>query len=66
MKNSSNEESRESVTFLVTPVTQREIDGTLYVVYGYFSPEARETATEKIRRLVAKDTRRKGPENKTG
>ena len=48
---------------LMTPIIFREIGGTVYGVYGYFSPEARETAAEKIRRLLREESRRKSLEN---
>ena len=34
---------------VVAPIIVRQIGGTVYPVYGYFSPEARETAGEKIK-----------------
>lgn len=34
-------------SLVVAPIIVREIGGTVYPVYGYFSPEARETAGEK-------------------
>ena len=50
-------------SLVVAPIIVREIGGTVYPVYGYFSPEARETAGEKIGRLLTrsaeeKDTRK--------
>ena len=33
-------------SLVVAPIIVREIGGTVYPVYGYFSPEARETAGE--------------------
>lgn len=54
------EESRGEI---VTPIIFREIGGTVYGVYGYFSPEARETAAEKIRRLLREENGRKSLEN---
>ena len=37
----------------------RQIGGTVYPVYGYFSPEARETAGEKIGRLLTRSAEKK-------
>lgn len=34
----------------------RQIGGTLYVVQGGFSPTATENATQKIKRLLLKET----------
>lgn len=48
---------------IMTPVIFREIGGTVYGIYGYFSPEARETAAEKIRRLLREESGRKSLEN---
>ncbi len=40
----------------IPPLTLgREIAGTLYVVYGEFSPTATEDATAKIKRLLLKE-----------
>ena len=36
-------------SLVVAPIIVREIGRTVYPVYGYFSPEARETAGEKNR-----------------
>lgn len=47
---------------VVTPVIFKEIGGTIYAVYGYFSPEARETAGEKIGRLLTQERERKSRE----
>lgn len=55
-----NEEDRGE---LMTPIIFREIGGTVYGVYGYFSPEARETAEEKIRRLLREKSGQKSIEN---
>ena len=41
-------------SLVVAPIIVREIGGTVYPVYGYFSPEARETAGEKIGRLLTR------------
>ena len=43
----------------VAPIIVREIGGTVYPVYGYFSPEARETAGEKIGRLLTRSAEEK-------
>lgn len=45
------------------PIIFKEIGGTLYAVYGYFSPGARETAREKIGRLLTKEAERKSGES---
>lgn len=34
----------------------RQIGGTLYVVHGEFSPHASENTTQKIKRLLLKET----------
>lgn len=47
------------VRFLITPITQEEINGTVYVAYGYFSPEAQETLTDKMKRLILKEIEQK-------
>ncbi len=39
-------------SYVLAPIIFKEIGGTLYAVYGYFSPDARETAREKIKRLL--------------
>ena len=49
--------------YALAPIIFREIGGTVYGVYGYFSPEARETAAEKIRRLLWEESGRKSLEN---
>lgn len=54
---------KEQRSELMTPIIFREIGGTVYVVYGYFSPEARETAAEKIRRLLREESGQKSLEN---
>ena len=43
-------------SLVVAPIIVREIGGT---VYGYFSPEARETAGEKIGRLLTRSAEEK-------
>lgn len=45
-------------SLVVAPIIVREIGGTVYPVYGYFSPEARETAGEKIGRLLTREAER--------
>lgn len=48
---------------VVAPIIVRQIGGTVYPVYGYFSPavspEARETAGEKIGRLLTRSAEKK-------
>lgn len=41
----------------------REIAGTLYVVYGEFSPTATEDAGQKIKRLLLKEIEAEKPGN---
>lgn len=45
--------------YVLAPIIFREIGGTVYAVYGYFSPDARETAREKIGRLLTKEAEKK-------
>ncbi len=45
----------------LAPIIFKEIGGTLYAAYGYFSPDARETAREKIGRLLTQEA---GKENR--
>lgn len=40
---------------VLAPIIFKKMGGTVYAVYGYFSPEARETAREKIGRLLTKE-----------
>ncbi len=50
-------------SLVVAPIIVREIGGTVYPVYGYFSPEARETAGEKKSGVCLPERqRRKYPE----
>ena len=42
-------------SLVVAPIIVREIGGTVYPVYGYFSPEAR----EKIGRLLTRSAEEK-------
>lgn len=35
---------------------EREISGTTYIVTGHFSPTARETAVEKMQRIILKES----------
>ena len=44
---------------VVAPIIVRQIGGTVYPVYWYFSPEARETAGEKIGRLLTRSAEEK-------
>ena len=44
---------------VVAPIIVRQIGGTVYPVCGYFSPEARETAGEKIGRLLTRSAEKK-------
>lgn len=46
-------------SLVVAPIIVREIGGTVYPVYGYFSPEAREAAGEKIGRLLTRSAEEK-------
>ena len=46
-------------SLVVAPIIVRDIGGTVYPVYGYFSPEARETAGEKIGRLLTRSAEEK-------
>ena len=46
-------------SLVVAPIIVREIGGTVYPVYGSFSPEARETAGEKIGRLLTRSAEEK-------
>ena len=46
-------------SLVVAPIIVREIGGTVYPGYGYFSPEARETAGEKIGRLLTRSAEEK-------
>ena len=46
-------------SLVVAPIIVREIGGTVYPVYGNFSPEARETAGEKIGRLLTRSAEEK-------
>lgn len=48
---------------LLAPIIFKEIGGTMYAVYGYFSPSATETAGEKIGRLLSKESERKRHKN---
>lgn len=57
-----NEEKTEGLT--VTPIIIKEIGGTLYAVYGYFSPSASETATAKTKRLILKESGKKISKNR--
>lgn len=54
--------SEESGGLTAAPIIIKELGGTVYVVYGYFSPEARETAGEKIGRLLTQERERKSRE----
>ena len=48
-------------SLVVAPIIVREIGGTVCPVYAYFSPEARETAGEKIGRLLTRSAEEKNP-----
>ena len=37
------------------PFIKREVDGAVYTVKIHFNPESRETAKEKVERLLLKD-----------
>ncbi len=50
-----SDQQEQDRVLVVTPIIFKEISGTIYGVYGYFSPEAKETAREKIRRLLTKE-----------
>lgn len=56
-----SKQKQESPRWVALPIVFKEMGGTLYITYGYFSPEARETATEKINRLLLKDVEQKSP-----
>ncbi len=49
--------------YVLAPIIFKEMGGTLYAVYGYFSPEAKETAREKIKRLLSNEFENKKREN---
>lgn len=49
--------------YTLAPIIIKEIGGTMYAVYGYFSPSATETAGEKIGRLLSKGNERKHGKN---
>lgn len=51
---------KEENRYTLAPIIFKEIGGTQYAVYGYFSPGATETAGEKIGRLLLKESERKG------
>ena len=40
----------------VSPVIKKMVDGTLYIVENAVSQSAKETAYEKVKRLILKDT----------
>lgn len=44
---------------VLAPIIFKKIGGTLYAVYGYFSPAAKETATAKAKRLISKEIEQK-------
>ena len=46
---------KEAVQEEPVPYIKREIDGALYTVKIHFWPECRETAKDKIKRLLLKD-----------
>lgn len=54
-----NEENK----YTLAPIIFKEIGGTMYAVYGYFSPSATETAGEKIGRLLSKESKQKSHKN---
>lgn len=45
----------EAVQEEPVPYIKREIDGALYTVKSHFRPESRETAKDKVKRLLLKD-----------
>ncbi len=45
----------EAVQEEPVPYIKREIDGALYTVKIHFRPESRETAKDKVKRLLLKD-----------
>ena len=47
----------------LVPIIFKKIGGTIYAVYGYFSPEAQETATAKTKRLISKEIEQKKRRN---
>ena len=47
----------------LVPIIFKKIGGTIYAVYGYFSPEAKETATAKTKRLISKEIGQKKRRN---
>ncbi len=50
---------KHSESLALAPIIFKKIGGTMYAVYGYFSPDARETAREKIGRLLTKEAEKK-------
>lgn len=56
-----SEKHTEGLT--LAPIIFKEIGGTIYAAYGYFSPSATETAGEKIGRLLSKESERKRPKS---
>lgn len=51
------EETNKKATVQEEPVPyiKREVDGAVYTVMIHFNPESRETAKEKVERLLLKD-----------
>lgn len=56
---SISDRQEQERSLVVAPIIVRQIGGTVYPVYGYFSPEARETAGEKIGRLLTRSAEKK-------
>ena len=47
--------NKHEAGLVLAPIIFKKMGGTVYAVYGYLSPEARETAREKIGRLLTKE-----------
>jgi len=47
--------TKDTVQEEPVPYIKREVDGAVYTVKIHFHPESRETAKEKIKRLLLKD-----------
>lgn len=54
---------KDSKIYALAPIIFKKIGGTMYAVYGYFSPDARETAREKIGRLLTQEAGKKNRGN---
>lgn len=47
--------TKETVQEEPVPYIKREVDGAVYTVKIHFHPESRETAKEKVERLLLRD-----------